>query len=49
MEIIDQYNDDKGGYAMLLHGGVDYEDVTIYFESQRNYGFNFTVLIYAHP
>lgn len=48
IEVLDQKENDTGGYASITSGGVGYNNVTLHFESQFSRGFSFVVKIYGH-
>ena len=43
----DQILDGTGAFAKVIKGGPLYNNVTIEFKSQRGYGINFTLEVYA--
>nr|QTY40867.1 venom polypeptide precursor [Doratifera vulnerans] len=45
--IIDNNYDGHGGYPVVEAGGVGQDFVKIKLESERSYGFNFTITIYG--
>lgn len=45
--VLDQKENDTGGYASITSGGVGYNNVTLHFESQFSRGFSFVVKIYG--
>lgn len=47
IHVKDNLEDDSGGYASILEGGVGQRFVKIKLKSQRGGGFNFTVSIYG--
>ncbi|XP_073988052.1 probable salivary secreted peptide [Rhodnius prolixus] len=47
IDAIDLDKNDKGGYAYITKGGVNYNNVTIHFKSQKGLGFNFVLTIYG--
>ncbi|XP_059608137.1 probable salivary secreted peptide [Phlebotomus argentipes] len=43
----DLYVNGDGGYASISSGGVGFNHTTVHFESQRNHGYAFKLLIYG--
>lgn len=39
---------EKGGYSVLVSGGVDFHYVDLYVESADGEGFEFNILIYGY-
>lgn len=39
----DQYVNGNGGYATLVSGGPNYNEVVLNLKSQRNHGYNFII------
>ncbi|XP_011686767.1 PREDICTED: probable salivary secreted peptide [Wasmannia auropunctata] len=47
IQAFDQETDGNGAYASILSGGPGHRNVTMKFQSQRSYGINFIVQVYA--
>ncbi|ERL85858.1 uncharacterized protein LOC109545294 [Dendroctonus ponderosae] len=46
ISVLNQENDDVGGYVSIQGGGVGYRYVLLYMESQKSKGFDFRVSVY---
>nr|ABR27885.1 salivary secreted protein [Triatoma infestans] len=47
IDAIDLDSNDKGGYAYVLKGGINRNNVTIHFKSQKGRGYKFNLTIFG--